>query len=577
MDSKADANELFVKKIEADLSDKKKHNKISIEKIATGFAIYNKNLIKELTELAIVRTARNIAQQPIDNYNKFQQIVELYNNQANLSMRTSQSMLLQQYSTPAPISYIASLFVLASTSINGHKSNTAFWNKFENKELYANKSAIEQLDDLRAKQSSNAIYFEPSAGNGLLTIALPYENTYVNELDDVRLANLRSQPFARVTNQDATIPFTEYYKKFDGITTNPPFGTLMDAENYDGFPIKTLDHLMALRALDTMKDTGRAAIIIGGHTDWDEQGRVQAGKNRLFFNYLYSHYYVEDIILVDGHKLYSRQGTSFNVRLILIRGRKTLPEGFAPLKNSLLSEVVKDFESLWNRVFDNHGKSSEIISILKSKREVEKEINYDLFSEATVAPTQNNQMQMLKLKMKMKAKALQLLDDENLSGFSAKAVGRFFETLLPNTNEKRIGKCEPEKCETLDGIKGHACCLLDGKCAMLKAGGCSIHQYRPRNCRIFPHSSDNLKLVKNCSYSFANLNESIPSALSGPAKRRKLSRYTIASNCTDKIDILDAIEEISEEMKHREIIGLKTPIYYFVRLYKLNEKLKTTK
>jgi len=332
----------FVDKIESEMSGSIKHNKVSIEKIASGYGVYNKNVIKELTELAIVRISRNIAHayDGLNNHDKFQKIVELYKNQANLSQRTSQSMLLQQYSTPAPISYIASLYVFSG--------------------------------DLKSR------YFEPSAGNGLLTIALPCENTFVNELDDIRLANLKTQPFAKIESQDATIPFTEYFKYFDGIITNPPFGTLMSAQDYDGFPIKTLDHLMALRALDTMKDTGRAAIIIGGHTDWDEQGRIQAGKNRLFFNYLYSHYNVDDVILIDGHKLYSRQGTSFDVRLILINGRKSKPEGFSPLKNSLLSEVIYDFDKLWDRVF----------------------------SEQKV--TEHDKLTLLKIKMKLKAKALGL-------------------------------------------------------------------------------------------------------------------------------------------------------------------------
>ena len=110
MNSGANANELFVQRIENDLLLKTKHNKVSIEKIASGFAIYNKNLIKELTELAIVRVARNIAHayDGLSNYDKFQQIVEIYKTQVNLSQRTSQSMLLQQYSTPSPISYIVS-------------------------------------------------------------------------------------------------------------------------------------------------------------------------------------------------------------------------------------------------------------------------------------------------------------------------------------------------------------------------------------------------------------------------------------------------------------------------------------
>jgi len=318
------------------LKNGEKHNKRTIEKLAAEFTIYNKNLVKEMTELAVVLIAREISNNSrFTNYEKYQQIVELYYQQVNLSHRTSQSTLFQQYSTPAPISCVASLYV--------HQNH-----------------------------SESGLYFEPSAGNGLLTIAIPYHQVIVNELDDVRLENLKHQPYKNVTRVDATNPFIEYYKKFDGVITNPPFGSLMNAENYDGYPIKTLDHLMALRALDTMKDDGRAAIIIGGHTEWDEHGRTQAGKNRLLFNYLYSHYNVEDVVLIDGHKLYSRQGTGFNVRLILINGRKQIIEGVAPLKNNVLSEVVGNFDALWHRVFGDESERAdktkdEKIRIAKAK------------------------------------------------------------------------------------------------------------------------------------------------------------------------------------------------------------------
>jgi hypothetical protein len=107
-----------------------------------------------------------------------------------------------------------------------------------------------------------------------------------------------------------------------------------------------LEHLMALRALDCMASDGKAAIIIGGHTRWDEKGRVQAGKNRIFFNYLYSRYNVADVINIDGGKLYSRQGTSFDVRLILINGRKKVPEGAAPVYDPL-----KELWRQWKQIY----------------------------------------------------------------------------------------------------------------------------------------------------------------------------------------------------------------------------------
>ena len=59
---------------------------------------------------------------------------------------------------------------------------------------------------------------------------------------------------------------------------------------------------------------------------------------------------MEDVIPINGSKLYSRQGTSFDTRLILINGRKRKPEGAAPLRNEELSKVVSDFDELYNRV-----------------------------------------------------------------------------------------------------------------------------------------------------------------------------------------------------------------------------------
>ncbi len=350
----------FEDAIEHDLKNKVKHNKRTVEKLANSYGITNKNFIKELTEFAIVRIAREYANESNDYYENYQKIVELYKNQVNLSHRTSQSMLMQQYSTPAPISYIASLYVTdADHSLGAVKRGGRF-----TKNHFNIKSSYNQ-DVFKEERQ----YFEPSAGNGLLTIALPMQNTIVNEVDDIRLKHLRKQEFKRVTNQDALQPFPEYYKTFDGVVTNPPFATLPEAIIYDGFRIKHLDHAMALRALDTMKDDGKAAIIIGGHAAWDDKNRVQAGKNRIFLNYLYSHYNVDDIILINGHKLYSRQGTAFNTRLILIDGRKEKRDGFAPLKTDEAASEMTNFEDLWLRVFGVPNKKTKQKSINSAKKQ----------------------------------------------------------------------------------------------------------------------------------------------------------------------------------------------------------------
>lgn len=307
----------FVEKVEQDLENRKSHNKISIEKLAATYGITDKTEVKELTELAIVKRARQLAHSDGTIRERFDKIVELYNSQVNLSHRTSQSILLQQYSTPAPIAYLAGVFC--------------------------------ELDKL---EENNGYVFEPSAGNGLLTIAANPGRVYVNEIDETRNRNLQSQGYKEITKLDATRSFAGKQAVFRAILTNPPFGIIETEVMYDSFKIRPLEHVMALRALDTMVSYGKAAIIIGGHTKWDAKGRIQAGKNRIFFNYLYSRYNVVDVINIDGHKLYSRQGTSFDVRLILINGRKQTPTGAAPVYNSHKDAQVKTFNELFERVMD---------------------------------------------------------------------------------------------------------------------------------------------------------------------------------------------------------------------------------
>ncbi|MBO9565533.1 MAG: strawberry notch C-terminal domain-containing protein [Niastella sp.] len=305
----------FVNKVFALLSKGAYMNKRTVEKEAAAYGITDKTLIKELTELAIVRCARYIAGLSLSMVQKYEKIVDLYSRQAILSHRTSQSILLQQYSTPAPIAYLAGIFC--------------------------------RLDDLHF---TGGLAFEPSAGNGLLTIAAKPGNVFVNEIDNVRNNNLKVQGFAKVMRLDATIPFKGYERRFTAVITNPPFGTLQQPVDYEGYKITTLEQLMSLRALDTMADNGKAAIIIGGHTRWDDLGRMQAGRNRIFFNYLYSRYHVQDVININGKKLYTRQGTGFDVRLILIDGRKPTPQGVAPLYNKGHDVVVNTFDELYNRV-----------------------------------------------------------------------------------------------------------------------------------------------------------------------------------------------------------------------------------
>jgi hypothetical protein len=296
-------------------------NKKSLEKLAASLKIYDRTIVKELIELTIVELAREIASSTeLSLTQRYKDIVQLYESQVNLSHRTSQSILLQQYSTPAPIGFLAGIFC--------------------------------EVDKFMGTQKKA---FEPSAGNGLLTISANPSVFFVNEIDNTRNQHLLAQNFKEVFKVDATKDFSKtlgikYSKAFDAIITNPPFGKNPVSIKFDGYPITTLEHLMAIRALECMKDTGKAAIIIGGHTKYDGKGRVQSGSQRIFLNYLYNHYYVADIIPINGSKLYSRQGTGFNTRLILIDGRKPKPEGAAPVYESYRDTMVNRFDELYDRV-----------------------------------------------------------------------------------------------------------------------------------------------------------------------------------------------------------------------------------
>lgn len=265
--------------------------------------------IKELYEVAVMRSLQMLLSN--NAYENYHFSIEVYNKQVNFAHRTSNSVMLQQYSTPLPLSYLAGAYV-------AHE------------------------------QSEKAQYFEPSAGNGLLTVALDSKSVIVNEIDKNRRTNLQQfHHFAQVLNQDASKPFSDLNRSFDGVITNPPFGR-WDAEVIGGYKISKLEHIMSIRALDTMKDNGRAAIIIGGHTEWDKYGRVENGANRYFISYLHHYYQVEDIINIDG-KMYGKQGTTFPIRFILINGRKSKPEGTAPLKNDN-DYTVRSFDELWERM-----------------------------------------------------------------------------------------------------------------------------------------------------------------------------------------------------------------------------------
>lgn len=309
------AEKKFIDAVNIKLGFKHKFNGIiELRKIAerVGLKDIKDTDLQELAETAIVKRARGIASsESTNNAEKFKRIKTLYENQPSLNQRDSERVMKQQYSTPAPYAFLADMYVKG----NGKVIESAL---------------------------------EPSAGNGMLTIGLPMDKVHVNDIDAQRLANLRRQGFKNVTSQDGTLPFTD--KDVDVVVTNPPFGSATPKE-YDGYKISSLEGQMAINALESMKDDGRAAIIIGGKTEYAKNGSLNP-KDKAFLGYLYSHYNVEDVINVDGG-LYAKQGTSYPTRIILINGRRLNENAFPPVKDKARAEAVKDYDELYKRIEDD--------------------------------------------------------------------------------------------------------------------------------------------------------------------------------------------------------------------------------
>lgn len=280
-------------------------------------------LLQELVEDGLVRAAREVVgRKGRDSRASYDLICKLYEMQPTIAARSSNRIKMQQYSTPLPMVWIANRFAMA--------------NKADGKVL------------------------EPTAGNGMLVFTVPVEQVRANELDETRLDNLREQGFAEVTQQDATEPFAGGMQ-YDAVIANPPFGK-REAVEYDGKMIPGLDPQITLNALASMKDDGRAAIIIGGNMEYAINGAIKSMKP--FFTYLYDHYNVKGVIDMSGG-LYAKQGTTFPTRMILIDGRRSNEERaqtavYPPVESKAIrkAESFDDLYEIINEVLNSKEKTN---------------------------------------------------------------------------------------------------------------------------------------------------------------------------------------------------------------------------
>lgn len=265
--------------------------------------------VDESVELGVTAAARGIVNDGKDAVDTFRGLVDLYHRQPNLSSRTSTSVANQQYSTPAPLAYLAS--------------------------------------QLAGIDKTKTVY-EPTAGNGMLLIGADAKKSTVNELDANRASRLRAQDFD-VTEYDAT-DYTPG-KQYDAVIANPPFGPIKDdAGNkrvweVSGHETAEIDQVIALKALQSMKPDGKAVLILGGKkgSEAGRRAKYNTATQRSFYKVLYDNYKVADHFSVDG-RLWTRQGASFPVDIIVVDG-KGKTEG-RPFPAANLPRVYKTFDSL---------------------------------------------------------------------------------------------------------------------------------------------------------------------------------------------------------------------------------------
>ena len=250
--------------------------------------------IDELIERAVVESAREIVARDLEAgatpQETFAKIVKLYDNQPNLSTRTSTSVAEQAYSTPAPLAYVA--------------------------------SRLAGIDH-------DTYVLEPTAGNGMLLMEADPRKARVNELNAARANSLKEQGFhpSRADGAEEST-FADSAGKMDVVIANPPFGTVREGGETKVFHVgdyKTtqIDQAIALNALKTMKADGRAVLIVGGVMAESPAERVKAyqgqSKRKFYYNLL-QNYRVTDVFTVSGD-LYTKQGAGFPVDVIVIDGK----------------------------------------------------------------------------------------------------------------------------------------------------------------------------------------------------------------------------------------------------------------
>ncbi|RMH43459.1 MAG: hypothetical protein D6694_07030, partial [Gammaproteobacteria bacterium] len=289
--------------------------------------------VEEAIERGVVRAALVVLESAETTHEAFDLLVDIYSRQPNLSTRTSTSIKNQAYSTPIPIAYLASV--------------------------------------LAGIQPGQSVY-EPAAGHGALLIEATPGTVYANEINPDRVEELKARGY-QVAQSDGSIYLPP--EQVDVVVMNPPFGsvrqrqdngelknrswTVQGGSNTPAYTTSQIDHAIALHALQSMKDDGRAVLILGAPMA-QKMGNEKASSESYnglmtvrFWLSLYQNYNVTQHFTLSGD-LYARQGTTYPVDVVVIdgRGRSKLE-----LPAARLPKVYRSFEDLKREILPNAVRS----------------------------------------------------------------------------------------------------------------------------------------------------------------------------------------------------------------------------
>lgn len=217
--------------------------------------------------------------------------------------------------------------------------------------------------------------FNPTAGSGNLLVGVSDCVIHVNEISKLKRKSLKFLNFNKITNYAPTSVYPkEMHKSFDVVVCNPPFMKSTKTKNEKLDIIEEyLDNayfmandfqvreLISALALLTMKDDGKAVIVLNSHIVFDKQGRIKYKRD--FFNWIYKHYTIRDIINLDTSIITKDSTKKQKKMLILIDGRKITPSHNTPTKESQpqLADVIGTLNRLWERLLVNKIPMIEIM------------------------------------------------------------------------------------------------------------------------------------------------------------------------------------------------------------------------